>query len=456
MSRKMLTGNSVLLERKIEIKGHFNVIVIGGGSAGICASMAAAGSGASTLLIEKGGYLGGIGTSGAMVEFGPIRKQGKRILGGIPYEIMKEMRKFGGAELRTEEHEDLLFTPESFASVSMEMCLNAGVEMLLHTRFIDCVVSEGKIEYIIVDNKEGTFAYAADIFIDCSGDGDVFFKAGLDYQTGRESDNKTQPMTLVFFVENVDYARFRQEVCRCAGGDNDAYFLEKVRTGKRKGTFKIPIERPGSVGPVPKIGRPYDLSCCEVFINGTNIMNHNGVDAKELTEAEIVCRRQVYDLYGFFKAEIPGFENCYISHVADSIGVRETRKLKGKHILSMDDLMSYKYFDDTIAIGFNMIDIHQVEGEGFDLYHMEDGKFYSIPYNSLISDKISNLITAGRCISATHEAIGAIRVMVNTMPVGEAAGTAAGIAVKHGYRVQEVDIDELRTTLLKNQVILAL
>ena len=436
---------------------EYDVVVLGGGSAGICAAIAAARQGMRTLLVENTGWLGGIGATAAMVEFGAIVRDGVRVVGGVPYELMQRMRRFGAAEYKAEykgHTEGLYFAPETFAHVAMAMCEEAGVELLLHTRFIDSVVENGRLARVLVDNKAGLHFLCAKVFIDCTGDGDVFFKAGLPYELGRLSDGGTQPMTLVFFVNNVDYARFLREVERESNGDPDPYFVKQVARAKADGKFRIPITRPGSTGPVPRYGRPYDLSCCEVFVNGTNILGKSGVDARALSAAECTARKQIYNLYEFLRAYVPGFEKCYISHVPCEIGVRETRRLRGAYMLSREDLLGQKSFADRIAIGFNTIDIHQVAGEDFDLTHFGPGQYYTVPYRCLISPALENLIVAGRCISATHEALGAVRVMVNTMPIAEAAGTAAACAVRQGVPVQRLDVGRLQALLRKNGAIL--
>lgn len=429
-------------------KEIYDVTVVGGGSAGICAAIAAARAGSKTLLIENTGWLGGIGTTAAMVEFGAIKRGGLRVVGGIPYELRERMCKFGGAESYN-EFGNICFAPETFAHVAMLMCQESGVEFLLHTRFVDSIIEDNKISGILIDNKEGMSIITSKVFIDCTGDGDVFYKARLPFNMGREIDGGTQPMTLVFFVNNVDYASFLKDVHTKANGDKDAYFVDLVKKAKVDGNFDIPVTRPGSTAVVPRYGRQHDLSCCEVFINGTNVVGKNGVSAKDLTEAEIVTRKQIYQMYDFLKAYVPGFKNCYISHVPSEIGVRETRRLDGAYILSQQDLLLGHRFEDTIAVGFNTIDIHQVSGEDFDLTNFSDGCYYDIPYRCLIPKNLTNLLVAGRCISVTHEALGAIRVMVNTMPIGQAAGTAAAITASDNCAVQDVPVDKLQSELSK-------
>ncbi|MBP3683763.1 MAG: FAD-dependent oxidoreductase [Oscillospiraceae bacterium] len=450
-------------EKNISVEAQiYDVIVVGGGSAGICAAIASARQGAKTLLVEDTGWLGGIGTTAAMVEFGPIVRGGLRVVGGIPYELMQRMRTFGGAELR-DDTEDLLFAPETFAHVAMLMCEEAGVELLLHTRMIDTIREGDAITGILLQDKEGMRIVTAKLYVDCTGDGDLFYNTGLPYVIGRDSDGHVQPMTLVFFVNDVNYAKFLEEVNKTYGypvgkveTDTalDNFFKTLVSKAKADGRFHIPIVRPGSTGPVPRYGRPYDLHCCEVFINGTNILGLNGVNAKDLTLAECTTRKQIYEMYEFLRDYVPGFEDCYISHVPNCIGIRETRRLQGAYVLTDADLHSGRKFEDTIAVGFNMIDIHQVSGHDFDLTHFADGHYYSVPYRSLISNELTNLIVAGRCMSVTHEALGAVRVMVNTMPIGEAAGTAAAIAVKHNCNVADVPMTELQDTLRRGNAIL--
>lgn len=431
----------------------YDVAVIGGGSAGICAAIAAARLHASVLLIENTGWLGGIGTTAAMVEFGPIVRGGLRVVGGIPYELMQRMKAYGGAELR-DETEDLCFAPESFAHTALEMCEEAGVELLLHTRFIDSILEDGRISAIVVDNKEGLRVIKAKVFMDCTGDGDVFARAGLPFHIGRDVDGKTQPMTLVFFVNHVNYQHFLEVVAKEADGDLDAYFTRLVSKARADGNFHIPIVRPGSTGPVPRCGRSYDLSDCEVFVNGTNIVGKCGVNARDLTEAECTTRKQVKEMFTFLKQYAPGFENCYISLVPSEIGVRETRRLEGAYVLTAEDLASGRKFEDTIAVGFNMIDIHQVAGEDFDLTHFADGHYYSIPYRCLLPKTVANLLVTGRCISVTHEALGAVRVMVNTMPIAEAAGYAAAMSAQSGCSVQAVPVAALQNTLRERGAVL--
>ncbi len=424
----------------------YDVIVVGGGSAGICAAIASARHGAKTLLVEDTGWLGGVGTSAAMVEFGPIVRGGLRVLGGIPYELMQRMKAFGGAEIRNET-EDLCFAPETFAHVSMMMCEESGVRLLFHTRFVDTVVEEERIVGILLADKEKLYIVKASVYIDCTGDGDVFFQAGIPFKFGRDIDGHTQPMTLVFFVNNVNYAKFLEEVNHDTKGDPDQYFVKLVAKAREEGDFHIPIVRPGSTGPVPRYGRPYDLTCCEVFVNGTNIIGKSGLSSKDLTEAECTTRKQIYEMFNFLRKYTPGFENCYISHVPSTIGVRETRRLQGAYVLRSEDLKSGKIFDDVISIGFNMIDIHQVAGEDFDLTHFADGHYYTVPYRCLLTNELSNLIVAGRCISVDHEALGAVRVMVNTMPIAEAAGTAAAIAAEKKCDIRRISVSELQQKL---------
>ena len=441
-------------EKQVAIDSQtYDVIVVGGGSAGICAAIASARQGAKTLLVEDTGWLGGIGTTAAMVEFGPIVRGGLRVVGGIPYELMQRMRAFGGAELR-DETEDLLFAPETFAHVAMLMCEEAGVELLLHTRMIDTLREGDAITGILLQDKEGMRVVSAKEYIDCTGDGDLFYNTGLPYGVGSDVNGFVQPMTLVFFVNNVNYAKFLEAAGGTTGPYLDKFFTGLVAKAKADGRFHIPVVRPGSTGPVPRYGRPYDLSCCEVFVNGTNIIYKNALKAKDITEAECTTRKQIYEMYEFLRDYTPGFENSYISHVPGCIGVRETRRLKGAYILTDKDLHSGIRFDDTIAVGFNMIDIHQIAGHDFDLTHFADGHYYNVPYRCLISNELKNLLVAGRCVSVTHEALGAIRVMVNTMPIGEAAGTAAALCAKHGCAVADVPMAELQQTLKDGNAVL--
>lgn len=434
---------------------EYDVIVIGGGSAGICASIAAAREGARTLLVENTGWLGGIGTTCAMVALGFIKRGEHRIIGGIPYELEQRMKALGGTLHFAEngEEEALYFSPETFAHAALTMCEEAGVELLFHTRFIDCITGpDERIRGVVLSHKGGLEIYCAHTYIDCSGDGDVFASAGLPWKMGRDIDGLAQPMTLLFFVGDVNYSRF-WEACNA---DIVTYFHKVFGQAREQGAFRIPITRPGSIGIVPHYGREHDPSRCEVFINSTNILGKSGIDPVELSEAERITRKQVYELFDFFKNNVPGFENSYLSMVPTQIGVRETRRLEGAYKLTMDDLTSCRKFPDTVAIGWNTIDVHQVAGHDFDLTDIPVGRHYCIPYRSLYPLGLKNLLVAGRCISADHEALGAIRVMNNTMPIGEGAGTAAALCVRNNCNNDQLDPQELQDVLKKNGVVLSL
>lgn len=428
---------------------EYDVIVIGGGSAGICAAIASAREGAKTLLIEETGWLGGIGTTGGMVEFGPIKRNGFRIMGGIPFELINRMNDFGGAEF-INDVQSMYFSPETYAHVAMKMCRETNVELMLHTKFVDCIVKDNKIEGIVICTKEGLSICSSHIYIDCTGDGNVFFSAGVPWSMGRDKDRLAQPMTLVFFAADVNYNKF-WEACK---GDMITYLTALIQKARKYGDFNIPITRPGSIGYVPKYGKDIDLSRCEVFINCSNIIGKSGINTKELTDAECESREQIYEIFNFFQKYVSGFENTYLSFVPTSIGVRETRRVHGSYVLKKDDLITGRKFDDTIAIGFNQIDIHQVQGHDFDLTVFSDDHYYSIPYRCLHTGEFKNLLIAGRCISVDHEALGAVRVMVNTMPVGEAAGTAAALAVKNNISVWDVPINDLQKTLKLNNAVI--
>lgn len=444
---------TVHYQKDIPVAADVDVLVVGGGPAGIAAAVASARNGAKTLLVERFGFLGGNLTAGLV---GPCMTSysldgSQQLIKGIFEELVLRMEKIGGAlhpskipagspysGFITYGHDKVTpFDPEAVKLCAMELCQEAGVELLLHTFVFDALVEDGKLGGILVANKSGVQALRARVTVDCSADGDVATRAGVPFELGRAEDGLTQPMTMFFRVGNIDDAQVQDYVA--SHKDDYRPFASIVAKARESGAF--PIQRLG-------VGMYRTLQPGVWRINTTRIQRRNGTDVHDLTEAELEGRRQVMQLMTFFREWLPGFENCVLIDTAATIGVRETRRIRGEYTLTLDDLATGRDFDDVIALCGYPVDLHSPTGPGGGANgEMPTANVYQIPYRSLVPVDVDGLLVAGRCVSATHEALAAIRVMPPAFAMGEAAGTAAAIAIQRAVPPRQVPIYELHERL---------
>jgi hypothetical protein len=444
----------IAYQRELPVTTHVDVLVVGSGPAGLAAAIASARNGARTLLVERFGFLGGNLTAGLV---GPCMTSysldgTQQLIKGIFEEFVLRMERIGAAIHPSKisagsEYSGFIvyghdkvtpFEPEAAKQVALEMCLESGVELLLHTFVADAIVESDTLTGVIIANKSGLQAIRSTITIDCSGDADVAARAGVPFEIGRQEDGLTQPMTLFFRVANVDDERVIEYVK--AHPEDYRPFASLVQKAREQGEFPIP--RRG-------IGLYKTLKPGVWRINTTRIQRLDGTRAEDLTRAEIEGRRQVQALLQFFRKWLPGFESCELLDTAVTIGVRETRRIVGEYTLTLDDLASGREFDDVIALAGYPVDIHSPTGDGGGASgEWQTANVYQIPYRSLIPIKIEQLLVAGRCISATHEALGAIRVMPPAFAMGQAAGTAAALALEYGVSPRRVPVPKLQRVLI--------
>ncbi|MCC6178580.1 MAG: FAD-dependent oxidoreductase [Chloroflexi bacterium] len=446
--------------RDVPVVSEVDVLVIGGGPAGIAAAVASARNGAHTILVERYGFLGGNATASLVGPFmTSFSADGKtQLVRGIFDELVRRMEKTGGAIHPSKvpaavaksaymKHGHIgvtPFDPEAMKLASAELCLEAGVTLMLHTVFVDPLVEtiDGTpaVRGAVLHSKEGLQAVEATTTIDCSADADVAARAGVPFKLGRDSDGLTQPMTMFFRVGNADRSKV------------DAYFREHpeeieqrmafsscIKAAQANGDYTIPRERLSMYeSPQEGVWR----------VNVSRILGVDGTKVADLTRAEIEGRRQVLEIYAFLRKYVPGFENCTLLDTAAQVGVRETRRIEGEYTLTLDDLMTGRDFADTIAYCAYPIDVHDPKGAGGGISNRgETANAYQIPYRCLVPLGVEQLLVAGRCVSATHEALGAIRVMPPSFAMGEAAGTAAALALKEGVPPRRVPVRWLRETL---------
>lgn len=416
----------------ITISEH-EVIVAGGGTAGIAAAVAAARNGVDTILIERYGFLGGTMTAGLVNPFMTFHAGGEQIIKGVFQEIIDRLKDLDGYDEETKA-----FDTEAMKLVADRMVKEAGVKLLLHTYITDVLVTrEGAVRGVEVRNKSGRQVLLGKVTVDATGDGDVAVMAGAPYEKGRREDGLTQPMTLNFRLGGVDVERMppREEINRL------------FEEAKAKGEISIPRE---NVLFFPTTRRG------EIHFNTTRVVKADGTKAEDLTYAEIEGRRQMAELIEFLRRRVPGFENAYLLMSGVQIGVRETRRIIGEYILTGDDIVEARKFEDAIARGSYPIDIHSPTGEGTVIKRLPLGESYDVPYRCLVPKKVDNLLVAGRCISSTHEAQAAIRVIPIVVAIGQAAGTTAALSVKHNVPPRELDVRLLQKTLRKQGAVLRL
>ncbi|MBO5463507.1 MAG: FAD-dependent oxidoreductase [Clostridia bacterium] len=416
----------------------YNLIVAGGGLSGVAAAVSAAREGLKVMLVEKSGCLGGAISNNLVYPFMPYwtkQKDGNDV--GKKYlsqGIFKEMKV--RHDRYVDDCKDHEFNSEYFKIVLDDMTAEAGVDVLFHAVVYDVKTDNRKISSVEITAKAQKITVEADFFIDATGDGDLFYLAGCDYQLGRESDSLCQPMTTCFRMSGVDLDLFTEERPR---------LQELYKEKQAKGEITNPRENI-----LVFFGVGEDV----LHFNSTRVVMLDPTNPFDVSKAEVVARKQIHELIGFLKENSNAFTESALISVAVNIGVRESRKLKGVHILTGDELINCTRFEDSIALGNYDIDIHSPTGTGTSHRYFADGEFYTIPYRSLLPKEYDNLLVAGRSISATHEAQASVRIMPICCCLGEAAGTAVAIAHNTNKNLHTVDIKKLQKMLTENGAVL--
>lgn len=416
----------------------YNLVVAGGGLSGVAAAVSAAREGLKVLLVEKSGCLSGAISNNLVYPFMPYwtkQKVGNDICKKyLSQGIFKEMKE--RHDIYVDDCKDHEFNSEYLKIVLDDMTAEAGVDVLFHAVVYDVKTDNRKISAVEITAKAQKITVEADFFIDATGDGDLLYLAGCDFQLGRESDGLCQPMTTCFRMSGVDLDLFTEERPR---------LQELYKEKQAKGEITNPRENI-----LVFFGVGEDV----LHFNSTRVVRLDPTNPFDVSRAEVIARKQIHELISFLKENSAAFNESALISVAVNIGVRESRKLKGVHILTGDELISCTRFEDSIALGNYDIDIHSPTGTGTSHRYFSDGEYYTIPYRSLLPKEYDNLLVAGRSISATHEAQASVRIMPICCCLGEAAGTAISIAHNTNKTVHTVDIKALQQKLIENGAVL--
>lgn len=408
-------------QKNVAVYEKADIVVVGGGPAGVAAAIAAARCGKKVTLLEQSGQLGGMGTLGNVSVF-----MGVGNVTGIYREIVSEVLP---QQAVPDDHKGSIwpqYNPFRLRHYLNEKLEKEGVQVLFHVSCAGTVAENGQVKAVIANSREGLLAFEADVFIDCTGDGRVAIEAGADYTSGRDVDGMTQPMTLMFMMQNTGQPVVRQLPEGCYHYDN----VSELPQGR---LLHWEQSEPGNL-----------------LVNMTRVKG-NGAKVKDVSYAEQESLRQAFSVADYLQRN--GFENYALTHIPGQVGVRETNQIVGHYTLTEDDILSSRRFDDVVAQTNYEIDIHNPDGKaGTDERQV---KGYDIPYRCLLPQGVQGLLVAGRSISATHVAMSSMRVQATCYALGQAAGVAASIAADRGVPPEQVDMAELHEALrLQNVVFL--
>ncbi|ULL17217.1 FAD-dependent oxidoreductase [Paenibacillus sp. H1-7] len=446
------------------------VLVLGGGAGGVGAAIAAAREGAETMIVDRQGFLGGNMTIGLpLLAF--LDAQGRQVTRGLPQEIVNRLIELGGSFGHREcplHNSTTVIDPNLMKIVIFEKMKQYGVRPLLHCEIIGTTVENGELKSVIVKGKGKEIEIFADVFVDATGDGDVAFMAGAEFEKGQYANGETQPPTLMFTLGGFELERFMDflqehpeelkhgssmkirpgytaEFLRAS--ENHVFVGLKNMVSKLRKEGKCPIDRDTIIYiNLPREGY--------IALNCIRILNFDGTRLEELSRGEIESYLQILPLIEMLKEHVPGFEHTYLSSIAPFLGIRETRRIMGKQMVREEAAVNGVIPDDTIALGSYIIDIHSGSGDSTVIRSLAGP--YGITYGATVSKDVKRLMLSGRCISVDPVVFGSSRVMPTCMAVGEGVGIGAALAALQNIAPEEVDVQIIRRKLRQHGAILSL
>ncbi|HHT28401.1 MAG TPA: FAD-dependent oxidoreductase [Firmicutes bacterium] len=442
------------------VRNDYDVVVVGGGSSGVAAAVCAARQGVRVLLIERYGFLGGTLTAALVAPMMTFHSPTEQVVSGFAQEIVNHLvaRNASPGHIYDTTGYVPTVTPfdgEALKQLELELCLAAGVELLLHAVVVGVGVAAGHIETLQIQTKDGLHTIRVGQVVDASGDADVAALAGVNFAFGRPDDNLAQPATLCFKLSQVDTQQIREYIQahpedfrigpRGVQGFVDtpllsvSGFYSHINQARQAGEVSLDRDQ------VLFFNTPYPD---EVIVNMTRVTKVKELTSEFLTLAEVEARRQVYDLTAFMQRRLPGFAAARLVATGTQIGLRETRRIEGLYTITQDDVISGRQFDDCIARNAYPIDIHSPDGDGVVTLRIENEGAYAIPLRALLNSQVDNIVVTGRCISTTHAAHASTRLAPVCMALGQAAGTVAAMAAKAHSTPEQVPIRQLQRQLV--------
>lgn len=428
--------DTVSYQKSLKVAASYDVIVIGSGPAGICAAVSAARLGAKTALVERYGTLGGNLTNGAV---SPIL--GSVAKGTLRDELVERLGVPDSDEIgATQQSHDI----ELAKRVLVEFAHEAGVKLYLQTPVVDTITQGDKVTGIVIGQKTGMCILQAKAFVDASGDGDVAYYAGAEYEMGRDGDSLVQPVTLMFRVQGVE-----EDALTCIG---EVDYVEYK--GERFLDYTTRHCKEGHLPPNAASVRSFrTLVPGERLINTTQANGISALLSDDIEKAEVDLRKQIDQVVEFLRKYVDGYQNCFVKSTANTLGVRETRRFMGLYQLHDEDLRHGRRFEDVVVHKASFIvDIHNPAGSAQAEGVPEEVTPYDIPLRCLIPKRVDGLVLSGRNISGTHRAHASYRVMSICMAIGEASGITAALAAQKGIEPRQVDYRDVQKVLLERGV----
>jgi glycine/D-amino acid oxidase-like deaminating enzyme len=432
-AKDLLPVGKIMQIREVPVIAEYDVVICGGGPSGFIAAIAAARGGARTALVERYGFLGGMATAGLVAPISVFNYNGRRIIDGIPWEFVERLIEIEGAR-EEKPLGNITFSPEKYKLIAQRMVIEAGVTLYFHSYLTGCRKEENRLTHIVMENKNGTEAIAAKYFIDCTGDADLSFQAGVPMQP---VSAELQPATLIFMLGGVDTASLPM-IRHSQQGVNYHDVSMRQILGELGRNNKLPL-----------YGGPW---YCGVLDNGIVLVNMTRTyadmtDNRQATKAECLLREDVFTFVNILKENVPAFKDAFLVSTAPQTGTRETRRIKGEYTLTGEEYLEARDFPDAVSRGCHPVDIHSSGSSNQRCEFLKDAAF--IPYRCLIAPGFPNLLVGGRAFSADGVASASVRVQASVMGLGQAAGVAAALSLQSGKDVSDVNIEELRNRLIE-------